>query len=136
MPLAAFWNREPEQWLVQRYRINNITAESLTDFDQQPRGQPRLLAGAFADPSLRYSLLIEGKETTFTGLPFAGLEVENLTSILSNPTSFIDGDFSLSAIKGRIEDHNICHFVTHATFLPSIPEQSFILFSKAIAPTS
>ena len=132
--LAALWDRDTEQWLVQRYRINNITADSLTDFDKQPHQQPRLLAGAFADPSLRYSIPIEGKDTIFTGLPFAGQEVENLTSILPGLTSFFDSDFSLRAIKGRIEEYDILHFATHAAFLPSIPEQSFILFGNGDRP--
>lgn len=37
IPLAALY--DGQQWLVQRYRINNITAASLTDLNTQPQRQ-------------------------------------------------------------------------------------------------
>ncbi|MEM9218649.1 MAG: tetratricopeptide repeat protein [Cyanobacteria bacterium P01_F01_bin.150] len=135
VPLAALWNRDTEQWVVQQYRINNITADSLTDFTDQPQPDPSILAGAFADPELHHSVPIDGKETVFRGLPYAGQEVKNLDAVLPNIRSVFDQGFSLSAIQGRIEDYDILHFATHAAFLPRIPEKSFILFGNGDRPT-
>ncbi|MBD2091275.1 CHAT domain-containing protein [Microcoleus sp. FACHB-1515] len=46
-PLAALY--DGQQWLAQRYRVNNITAESLTEPATQPRRNPHTLTGVFAD---------------------------------------------------------------------------------------
>ena len=45
IPLSAL--HDGKQWLVERYRVNNITAESLTSFTPKPLAKPRILAGAF-----------------------------------------------------------------------------------------
>ncbi|MEE3719799.1 tetratricopeptide repeat protein, partial [Tumidithrix elongata RA019] len=44
IPLAALY--DGKQWLVEKYRINNITASSLTDFAPRPHNNPRVLAAA------------------------------------------------------------------------------------------
>jgi len=43
IPLAAL--HDGEQWLVERYRINNITAASLTELNTKPQSQLKILAG-------------------------------------------------------------------------------------------
>ncbi|GAB4370075.1 MAG: hypothetical protein Kow00121_10490 [Elainellaceae cyanobacterium] len=128
IPLAAL--HDGNQWLVQRYRINNITAQSLTEFQSDPVSSPRVLAGAFADEAISYRVSIDGQEEEFRGLPFAGQEVENLASLLPNITEFIDRNFSWATIRRYMGASDIVHFATHAAFVPGDPQNSFILFGN------
>lgn len=128
IPLAVL--HDGEQWLTERYAINNITARSLTDLEQRPTETPRILAGAFADETLSYPVQVGQQQINFRGLPFAGLEVEALVATLPNITSFIDQDFTLEAVQSRLNEYDIIHFATHAAFLPGLPEDSFILFGN------
>ncbi len=142
IPLAALY--DGNQWLVERYRVNNITAKSLTEFQSVPASSPRVLAGAFADAAISYRVSIDGQEEEFRGLPFAGREVENLASMLTNITEFVDRDFGWNTIRRYMGASNIVHFATHAAFVPGDPQNSFILFGNgdrallecSTAPTS
>ncbi|MGD1867442.1 MAG: CHAT domain-containing protein [Phormidesmis sp.] len=133
IPLSALHNGE--NWLIETYRINNITAESLTEFDDLPTANPRVLAAAFADTTITHPIEIDGQPRNFSGLPFAGAELDNLTASQPNITTFRDRDFTLNAIKGVMNEHNILHFATHAAFVNSNPEDSFILFGNGDDPT-
>ncbi|MGJ3251917.1 MAG: tetratricopeptide repeat protein [Elainellaceae cyanobacterium] len=133
IPLAAL--HDGDRYLVERYAINNITARSLTDLDAQPDATPRVLAGAFADQILSYPVQVGQRSVDFRGLPFAGIEVETLVATLPNATSFLDQNFSLEAVRSRLNEYDILHFATHAAFVPGIPEDSFILFGNGDRPT-
>ena len=133
IPLAAL--HDGDRYLIERYAVNNITARSLTDLDAQPASDPKVLAGAFADQGQSYPVQIGQRNIDFRGLPFAGVEVENLVASLANITSFVDDDFSLDAVKSRLNEHDIIHFATHAAFVPGVPEDSFILFGNGDKPT-
>ena len=63
IPLAALY--DGKQWLIERYRINNITAASLTDFNTKPRGKMEVLAGAFVQG--RYQFQLEKQSFDFRG---------------------------------------------------------------------
>ncbi|MBE9078497.1 tetratricopeptide repeat protein [Romeria aff. gracilis LEGE 07310] len=122
IPLAAL--HDGNQWLAERFRVNNITARSLTKLDTLPQNDPRVLAGAFVTGE--YAVL----GTSYSGLPFAGQEVELLSDTLSNITSFFDTDFNLETVENEIASFNILHFATHAAFVPGDPSESFILFGN------
>jgi CHAT domain-containing protein len=128
IPLAAL--HDGDQWLAQRFRINNITAESLTEFQAIPTESPRILAGAFANPDLIYTVPIEGEPAQFAGLPFAGQEVENLANSPLQINTFVDRNFGWTQVRRLIGGANIVHFATHAAFIPGTPEESFILFGN------
>ncbi|MBG1240501.1 CHAT domain-containing protein [Nostoc sp. NZL] len=133
IPLAALY--DGNQWLVQNYRINNITAKSLTNFNNVHQSKLKVLAGAFADIKLSYSVRIGQEEHSLRGLPFAGQEVANLAVSIADTTQFLDKDFSLEAMKPRMNEFNIVHLATHAAFVPGQPEDSFILFGNGDRPT-
>jgi CHAT domain-containing protein/Tfp pilus assembly protein PilF len=133
IPLAAL--HDGEQWLAQRYQVNNITAQSLTELDTQPQSQPSVLAGAFADTTISHPVQIGQQQVRMSGLPFAGREVETLVATLPDTTSYFDQDFSLKSIESRLNEHDIIHFATHAAFVPGKPEDSFILFGNGDSPT-
>ncbi|MEH1986365.1 CHAT domain-containing protein [Nostoc sp.] len=133
IPLAALY--DGNQWLVQNYRINNITAKSLTNFNNIHESKLKVLAGAFADIKLSYPVRIGQEEYSLRGLPFAGQEVANLAATISDTTKLLDKDFSLAAIKPRMNEFSIVHLATHAAFVPGQPEDSFILFGNGDRPT-
>ena len=133
IPLAALYDSaDPEQgqWLIERFKINNITAKSLQKLDSKPSLEPRIIAGAFADESTLYSVNVGSQTFNFRGLPFAGYEVKALKELLSNIRILLNEDFSLAALKPRLRSSNIIHFATHASLVPKAVGQSFILFGN------
>ncbi|MEO0769685.1 MAG: CHAT domain-containing protein [Cyanobacteria bacterium J06649_4] len=132
VPLAAL--HDGESWLIERYHLNNITAESLTEFDDVPASNPRVLAGAFTDASITHPVEIDGQTLSFAGLPFAGTELDNLEATRPDIKSFRDRNFTLEAVKGIMNEYEILHFATHAAFVNSNPEDSFILFGNGDRP--
>jgi CHAT domain-containing protein/uncharacterized protein HemY len=124
IPLAALY--DGQQWLVQRYQVNHITARSLTDFSLPQRAQQRVLAGAFVQG--RHQLQVGQRRFEFQGLPFAGKEIELLAAMMPHTTQLIDAAFGRDRVLPRMNDYNILHFATHAAFVPGQPEDSFIVF--------
>lgn len=126
IPLAAL--HDGQQWLVERYRINHITARSLADFDKPPTTQLRVLAGAFTQGN--YRIQVGDRRLEFQGLPFAGKEVQTLVSDLPGTKALFDRAFSLTETTSRMNDYPIVHLATHAAFVVGQPEESFILFGN------
>jgi CHAT domain-containing protein/tetratricopeptide (TPR) repeat protein len=126
IPLAAL--HDGQQWLVQRYRINNITAASLTDLNTKPQPQMQVLAGAFATG--RYSFKVGEQSFDFSGLPFAGTEVENLAKTVPTTTKLIDTAFTPQVTVPKMDDYTVVHLATHAAFVVGTPDDSFILFGN------
>jgi len=129
IPLAAL--HDGDNWLIQQYRINNITAESLTDLTESDPTQPTILAAAYADPFLIHEPEVNGTPYRFQGLPGAGAEVATLPTA----TKFLDQAFSLETLRPLMDEYSILHFATHAAFVPGVPEDSFILFGNGDTPT-
>ena len=133
IPLVAL--HDGQQWIAERFRVNNITAASLQEIDTQPQPQPKVLAGAFADESLVRPVRIGQRNIEFLGLPFAGIEVDKLKQTLPNTTAYVDEAFTLEAMKPKMNGYNILHFATHAAFFPGDPSESFIVFGEGENPT-
>jgi CHAT domain-containing protein/Flp pilus assembly protein TadD len=127
IPLAAL--HDGDQWLVETYRINHITAASLQNFTLRPSAQPLILAAAFSEGS--FEVQIGSRSFFFGGLPFAGVEVENLALTFPNATTlFVNDRFSRSLVEPLMDSHTIVHLATHAAFVPGSPADSFILFGN------
>ncbi|EDX76488.1 tetratricopeptide repeat domain protein [Coleofasciculus chthonoplastes PCC 7420] len=131
IPLAAL--HDGEQWLVQRYRINNITAASLTELNTKPQSQLKILAGAFTKGN--YSFTMGQEQFEFGGLPYAGVEVETLAATVPNTTQLFDNAFNLEDTKPKMGDYNVLHFATHGAIVVGTPEDSFILFGDGTPVT-
>ncbi|HBB31349.1 MAG TPA: hypothetical protein DDZ80_17995 [Cyanobacteria bacterium UBA8803] len=131
IPLSALY--DGQQWLVQRYRVNNITATSLTDLNSKPQPQLQVLAGAFATGN--YSFDISGQRFNFSGLPFAKLEVETLAKTVPNTTGLLDNAFTPEATIPQMDNYSVVHFATHGAFVVGTPEESFILFGNGARVT-
>jgi CHAT domain-containing protein len=125
IPLEALY--DGQQWLVQRYGINNITAASLTDFNIAPHRNPSVFAGAFTNGS--YPLLVGTRREVFTGLPFAGREVDALAALIPQTIKRLNQAFNPATVH-EMNDYNIVHLATHAAFIPGNSNASFIVFGN------
>ena len=121
IPLAALY--DGKQWLVERYRINNITAASLTDFTPHAAPSIRVLAAA---STAEHNVKVGDRTLSFSALPATKIEVDNIATKI-NTTKLVDRDFTESALTGKLNTHNIIHLATHGHFEVGQPEQSFIL---------
>jgi CHAT domain-containing protein/Tfp pilus assembly protein PilF len=130
IPLAALY--DGKQWLIERYRINNITAASLTDLNTKPEAKMQILAAAFTQG--RYQFKIGEQPFDFSGLRFAGKEINQLAETVSPTTKFINTDFNRRIIP-QMDSYTIVHWATHAAFVPGTPEQSFVLFGDGTPVT-
>ncbi|MEP0855558.1 tetratricopeptide repeat protein [Trichocoleus sp. DQ-U1] len=130
IPLAALY--DGNQWLVQRFGINNITALSLTEFNTKPQAKLQILAGAFTTGS--YNFQIGNESFNFSGLKYAGVEVENLGKTVTSTTQVVDKQFNQGTIL-QMNDYSVVHLATHAAFVTGKPEESFILFGDGSRAT-
>jgi CHAT domain-containing protein/tetratricopeptide (TPR) repeat protein len=129
IPLAALF--DGQQWLVEKYRINNITSASLTDFNPHPPSTPHVLGAA---ATVKRDILVGDRTVSFSAIPYAKTEVENIATQL-NTTKLIDPDFTEQALTGKLNSHNIVHLATHGHFEVGQPEQSFILLGDGTKST-
>ncbi|ATG89766.1 CHAT domain-containing protein [Methylomonas koyamae] len=126
IPLAAL--HDGRQWLAQRFNSVNITAISLTELDTRPLREPKLLAAAFACGD--YDFTLGDRHFDFSGLPFAGLEVNNLAALYPGALKLVDRNFSPAAVLPELNRFNIIHFATHAALVSGKPDESLILFGN------
>ncbi|WP_204153574.1 tetratricopeptide repeat protein [Leptolyngbya sp. CCY15150] len=126
IPLAAL--HDGDQWLIENYRINHITAASLQNFTLRPSATPLILAAAFSEGA--FDVQIGQRSFSFAGLPFAGVEVENLVAAFPDTTQLMNDRFSRSLVEPLMDSHTIVHLATHAAFVPGSPADSFILFGN------
>ncbi|MEI6064046.1 MAG: CHAT domain-containing protein, partial [Pseudanabaena sp. ELA748] len=123
IPLAALY--DGKQWLIERYRINNITASSLTDFAPRLRNHPRILAAAATNSQ---NIKLGDRNISFGALPATKTEVEAIASRIPRTTTLIDRQFSQAATLPKMQSHSIVHLATHGYFAIGQPEDSFIVF--------
>ena len=131
IPLAAL--HDGNQWLTQRYAINHITAQSLTDLTATPSKTPKILAGAIGNRPV--SIALGSDKFSFRGLPYTSQEIQSIQTLQPN-TRILDGDnFSLPNVRPKLGDYNILHLATHASLVPKKVENSFILFGSSTFAT-
>ncbi|QZZ19734.1 CHAT domain-containing protein [Leptothermofonsia sichuanensis E412] len=126
IPLAAL--HDGQQWLIQRYGINNITARSVTDFHTVPAKQPRILAGAYGTQEI--TVQVGDQNFRFGGLPAASKEVQTLMAAIPGTLGLLDRDFNRPALLPRLNSFNIVHLATHGKVVVGRAEQSFLLFGN------
>jgi CHAT domain-containing protein/Tfp pilus assembly protein PilF len=126
IPLAALY--DGKQWLIENYAINHITAINLFRLGSQTVAKPHVIAGAFSQG--KYEFNVGTQKFEFTGLPFAGKEVENLGTIIPNTTKLFNSSFQRNEIIEPNRNYNIIHLATHAAFVSGKPEESFILLGN------
>jgi CHAT domain-containing protein/uncharacterized protein HemY len=126
IPLAAL--HDSKQWLIERYNTNNITALSLMNLNTKPQTKREILAAAFTDINRNVTVPI-GKEkapANFTGLKYAGKEVDEITATISGSTKLLDNQFNKDIVY-QMNDYSVVHLATHAAFVDGEPEESVIV---------
>ncbi|NMF57678.1 CHAT domain-containing protein [Pseudanabaena yagii] len=121
IPLSALY--DGKQWLIEKYRINNITAESLTGFNLKPIAPPHVLAGAFGGKD-------GDKRSGFNGLPATLTEVQKIAARFANTTTLLESDFTKTTTATKANSYTILHLATHGFLSTEKPEDSFILFGN------
>ena len=121
IPLSALY--DGKQWLVEKYRINNITAQSLTKFNGKPIAKPHIFAGAFGGKG-------DEQRAGFSGLPATAIEVKKIADRFANTTTFIASEFTKTVTEGKANSYTIIHLATHGQLSLGKPEDSFILFGN------
>ncbi len=121
VPLAALY--DGKQWLVEKYRISNLIAYSLSDFSAKPKTQPNILAGAFGGKTGE-------KRFGQSALPATLKEVQAIANSFTNSVTLTEEGFSRQAIESKFKNHNILHLATHAEFNTGSPDNSFIIFGN------
>ncbi|MEI6063338.1 MAG: CHAT domain-containing protein, partial [Pseudanabaena sp. ELA748] len=123
IPLAAL--HDGNQWLIEKYRINNITSASLTNLRPRTYKSPRVLAAAATNSQ---NIKLGDRSITFGALPATKTEVEAIASLLPNTTTFIDQQFNKADTIPKMQSNTIVHLATHGYFAIGKPEDSFIIF--------
>jgi len=119
IPLAALY--DGKQYLVEKYRINNLIAYSLFDGNQKAISNFRIYAGAFGGKAGERKF---GQNTLPASIP----EVELITSIFPNSQKYIEQNFTDKTTKEKVAGNTIIHFATHALFNSDNPFESYVLF--------
>ncbi|WP_176453048.1 CHAT domain-containing protein [Pseudanabaena sp. SR411] len=121
VPISALY--DGKQWLVEKYRVNNLISYSLSDFTPKPAKPLRIFAGAFggAQNTTKFGQI---------GLPATVTEVQSISEALPNTTKLVANDFSRKATESQMQNKNIVHLATHAEFNSGKPEDSFLIFGN------
>jgi len=121
VPLAAFY--DGKQYLIEKYKVSNLIAYSLSDFSPRQKTQPNILAGAFGGKANELKF---GQQ----GLPATIREVQTIANSFQNSVTLTEENFSRKAIESKFKNHNILHLATHAEFNAGAPDNSFIIFGN------
>ncbi len=128
VPLAAF--HDGKNWLIDRFRINNWTSSSTMDLASSISGDLKIVGGAYTTGE--YSFEIANQQFTFSGLPFAGEEMETLAARFEGTLSFPGEKFVFDDIYRERANFNVLHLATHAAAVVGQPSDSFILFGDGV----
>lgn len=122
VPLAALY--DGTQWLAERYQVNYLTALALTPLDQPTNLTPKVLAGAVTKA---YSPTVNGQKYNFAALSQTQTEVEQIAKIYPDTQLLINNSLNRFALERNLSNSTIVHLATHASFVSSSPDKSFIL---------
>ncbi|GBO54459.1 hypothetical protein APA_2407 [Pseudanabaena sp. lw0831] len=116
IPLAALY--DGKQWLVEKYRVNNITAASLTKFNKPPISTPKIFAGAFGNVN----------KQGLSALPATLIEVKKIADRFPSTTTLVETAFTKELTTSNSNSYTILHLATHGQLSTGDPKNSFILF--------
>jgi len=117
--------KESSEHLYQ-YLIKPIAAD--LDVQAAKKTPLKAIAAAFTQGEVKFA--IGDEKFTFTGLPFAGKEIDKIAATLPNTTKLVDSSFNRNSILSQFGDYNLIHLATHAAFVRGTPEDSFVLLGN------
>lgn len=126
IPIAALY--DGKQWLIERYSFNYLTASGFLDLQTPTKTPLKAIAAAFTQGEIKFA--IGNQNFSFTGLPFAGQEIDKIASTFANTTKLVDASFNRANAVAQFGNYNLIHLATHAAFLRGTPEDSFVLMGN------
>ena len=126
IPLAALY--DGKQWLIERYSFNYLTAAGFLDLQTVKKAPLKAIAAAFTQGQVNFE--IGNEKFSFTGLPFAGKEIDKIAATFPNTTKLVDTFFNRNATVAQFGEYNLIHLATHAAFVRGMPEDSFVLLGN------
>ncbi|MEM6255755.1 MAG: tetratricopeptide repeat protein [Cyanobacteria bacterium P01_D01_bin.156] len=131
-PLATL--HDGEDWLIQNYKVNNITATSLDDLNTTPTetNEVNVLAAAFSEGT--HTVQVGEQIISHSGLPFTKPEIESLAEAIPGTVQRLNEAFN-AGIVFEMDDYHIIHLATHAAFNPGTLEDSYIMFGNGDVAT-
>lgn len=123
VPLAAL--HDGQQWLIERFSINNITSASLTDFNAARPSNRRILAAAFTEGDR--SVETGDQTILLRGYPFAEQEVEHIKTLFPDTEILLNQAFTPSTFQSQIGNYDTLHLATPIVLPPGNPGDAFIL---------
>ncbi|MBD2091277.1 CHAT domain-containing protein [Microcoleus sp. FACHB-1515] len=126
IPMAALFDADRQQYLIEQYAVSTILAAELTDMSDRlspnPADNPVLAMGVamsvggmppLANVPTELNAIVQTGGTDSQGV-FPGAE-------------FLDRAFNFSALRDNLSGRRILHIATHAKFQSGRPEDSFLL---------
>jgi CHAT domain-containing protein/tetratricopeptide (TPR) repeat protein len=129
IPLAALY--DGKQWLVESLSFNYLTALTTSGFlnaQTVVKTPLKAIAAAFTQGEIKFA--IGNEQFDFTGLPFAGKEIDKIAATFPNTTKLVDTFFNRNATVSQFGEYNLIHLATHAAFVRGTPEDSFVLMGN------
>jgi CHAT domain-containing protein/tetratricopeptide (TPR) repeat protein len=128
VPLAALY--DGQQWLVEKYHINYVTAFALTNLTPRTQGLPKILAAAYTEPQTT-TVNINQQSIPFDPLSAALPEVKALAAQFPQTEVLTEKAFTRQAmIPNKLNRYGIVHLATHGKLVDGSPENSFILLNN------
>ena len=128
VPLAALY--DSQQWAIEKYQINYVTAFGLTDITPQSTQSPQIMAGAYTDKGIT-TVEVNQKKFRFGAIPAALPEVNSLAQRFPDTKVLLAGNFNRQAMTSdQINRYGIVHLATHGKLVNGAPEDSFILLNN------
>ena len=126
IPIASLY--DGKQWLIERYSFNYLTASGFLNVQTVSKSPLTAIAAAFTTGEIKFA--IGNEKFSFTGLPFAGKEIDKIASTFPNTTKLVDSSFTRNAVASQFGGYSLIHLATHAAFLRGTPEDSFVLMGN------
>jgi CHAT domain-containing protein/tetratricopeptide (TPR) repeat protein len=129
IPMTALFDRQSNQYLVQKYAVSTILAAELTNTqDRLPTdaNQISILALGVSKPTDGFSALPNVLEELNAIVRDSRLQFQGIYQ----GSGFLDDEFDYTTFRDNLSDRQIVHIATHGKFEPGRPENSFILLGK------
>ncbi|NEP02086.1 MAG: CHAT domain-containing protein [Symploca sp. SIO2E9] len=127
IPMAILYDREQEQFLIEKYAIANTPSLKLTNPLPLDNKALRVLAFGLTKPSKI------PPQTFFPPLENVKAEIESIVTTIPNSNGLLDEDFTRERLQQELQpnNHPILHLATHAKFGID-PRQTFLVTGKLV----
>lgn len=121
VPMAALYDAETQQYLIQKYAITTTPSLSLTAPKKLKRQENKALI-----LGLSQKVKVNGIE--FQRLPNVKLEIEKVQELFPKKAPIVDENFQPQKVKAELKKttYPVIHVATHAQF-GTIPDDTFIV---------